>query len=39
MPVKTKIDKTDMRELRDHRDNTAGELVKCYTLSQISLMD
>lgn len=28
-----------LAELRDHRDNTAWELIKCYTLSQISFMD
>lgn len=39
MPIMKKINKTDLQELRDHRDNTAHELVKCYTLAQISLMD
>lgn len=39
MPIIKKINKTDLREVRDHRDNTSKELVKCYTLSQISLMD
>lgn len=39
MPVIKKINKTDLREIRDHRDNTSKDLVKCYTLSQISLMD
>lgn len=34
-----KTNRTDMREMRDHRDNTAWELVKCYTLSQLSIMD
>lgn len=39
MPIKTKIDKSDLQELRDHRDNTAWELIKAYTLAQISFMD
>ncbi len=39
MPIMKKIDKTDMREIRHHRDNTAWELIKVYTLTQISLMD
>lgn len=39
MPIMKKIDKTDMREIRDHRDNTAWELIKTYTLTQISIMD
>lgn len=36
--VKT-IDWIQLNELRDHRNNTAGDLIKCYTLSQISFMD
>lgn len=39
MPIMKKIDKTDMRELRDHRDNTSKDFVKCYTLAQLSFMD
>ena len=39
MPVMKKINKTDLREIRDHRDNTSKDLVKCYTLSQLSLLD
>ena len=39
MTIRTKISKSDAREIRDHRDNTSGELIKCYTLSQLSLMD
>ena len=39
MPIMKKINRTDMREIRDHRDNTAWELIKCYTLSQLSIMD
>lgn len=39
MPIIKKINRTDLQELRDHRDNTSKDLVKCYTLTQISLMD
>ena len=39
MPIIKRTNKTDMWEIRDHRDNTAWELVKCYTLSQLSIMD
>ena len=39
MWIVKKINKTESRELRDHRDNTAKDLIKCYTLSQLSLMD
>lgn len=39
MPVIKKTNRTDMREIRDHRDNTAWELIKCYTLAQLSIMD
>lgn len=39
MPVVKKLDKNAMREIRDHRDNTSKDLVKCYSLSQLSLMD
>lgn len=38
MKVKT-INQTDLWELQDHRDNTAWELIKCYTLWQLSIMD
>ena len=34
-----KINPSDTWEIRDHRDNTSKELVKCYTLAQLSLMD
>lgn len=33
------MNQTDIWELQDHRDNTARELVKWYTLFQLSLMD
>lgn len=39
MAIVKKISRVDARELRDHRDNTAKDLVKCYTLAQLSLMD
>ena len=39
MAIIKKIDRTDKREIRDHMENTAKDLVKCYTLSQLSLMD
>lgn len=39
MAVIRKISRTDAREIRDHRDNTAKDLIKCYTLSQLSIMD
>lgn len=39
MSIVNKISKGDLWELRDHRDNTSGELIKCYTLAQLSLMD
>lgn len=39
MAIVKKIDKTNRREIRDHLENTAKDLVKCYTLSQLSLMD
>lgn len=39
MAIVKKINRADAQEIRDHRDNTAKDLVKCYTLSQISLMD
>lgn len=39
MPIVKKVNKSDTWELRDHRDNTSWELIKCYTLSQLSYMD
>lgn len=39
MPIVKRVNKSDTRELRDHRDNTNWELIKCYTLSQLSFMD
>lgn len=39
MPIIKKLTPADMQELRDHRDNTAWEMIKCYTLSELSYMD
>lgn len=39
MPVVKKINSTDLWELRNHRDNTAKEMLKAYTISQVSFMD
>lgn len=39
MPIMKKIDKSDLQELRDHRDNTSKDLIKAYSLAQISYMD
>lgn len=39
MAIVKKVDKTDKREIKDHMENTAKDLVKCYTLSQLSIMD
>lgn len=39
MSIKRKLSEPQIFELRDHRDNTAWELVKCYTAAQLSYMD
>lgn len=39
MAIIKKVDKTDKREIKDHMENTAKDLVKCYTLAQLSVMD
>lgn len=39
MPIMKKINQTDLWEIRDHRDNTSKDLVKAYTLTQLSFMD
>jgi hypothetical protein len=39
MPVITKLEKSALAEIRDHRDNTSKELIKTYTLTQLSFMD
>lgn len=39
MPVITKLEKAALAEIRDHRDNTSKELIKTYTLTQLSFMD
>jgi len=39
MTIKRKLSEPQIFELRDHRDNTAWELVKCYSIAQLSYMD
>lgn len=39
MPIVKSLPATERFEIRDHRDNTAKDLIKCYTLRQLSLMD
>lgn len=39
MVLRKSINPTDLWEIRDHRDNTAKELVKAYTIAQLSYMD
>ena len=39
MAIVKKLEKSYSWELRDHRNNTAWELIKCYTLNQLSFMD
>ena len=39
MVIVKKIGRSDVWELRDHRDNTAKDLIKWYTLAQLSLLD
>lgn len=39
MPIVKKLSENDLFEIRDHRDNTSKDLVKLYSISQISLMD
>ena len=39
MPVKKSLSQGQLWELRDHRDNTMWELIKCYTVAQLSYMD
>lgn len=39
MIVTTKLPREQLWEIRDHRDNTSKELIKAYTLSQLSIMD
>lgn len=37
--IKKNISEPQLFELKDHRDNTAKDLIKVYTPSQISFMD
>lgn len=39
MPIIKTLPRSDRDELRDHRDNTAKEMVKTYSLRQLSFMD
>ena len=39
MTIKRKLSDWPMFELKDHRDNTAGTLLKCYSPAQLSFMD
>lgn len=39
MPVKKSLSEWQLFELRDHRDNTAWDLIKCYSIAQLSYMD
>ena len=39
MTIKRKLADRQLLELRDHRDNTAWDLIKTYTSSQLSYMD
>lgn len=35
----TKLSDAQLFELKDHRDNTMWDLIKCYTATQLSYMD
>ena len=37
--IKRSLPRQELWEIRDHRDNTAKDLIKGYTLSQLSFMD
>lgn len=37
--VKRELSEPQLFELKDHRDNTAWELIKCYSIAQLSFMD
>ena len=39
MAIAKKICRSNVWELRDHRENTCRELIKWYTLKQLSLLD
>lgn len=37
--IKRELSNSQLYELKDHRDNTAWELIKCYSKAQLSFMD
>lgn len=39
MVIVRKLTDQQLYDLRNHRDNTAWDLIKCYTASQLSYMD
>lgn len=39
MAVKTSLPRAEKLEITDHRDNTAKDMIKTYTLAQLSFMD
>lgn len=39
MNIVRKIKDSNLQEIIDHRDNTSKTLIKCYTISQLSIMD
>lgn len=39
MPIVKTLPKTEKFEIKDHRDNTAKDLIKTYSLKQLSFMD
>lgn len=39
MPIIKSLPRAERGELIDHRDNTAKEMIKCYSLRQLSFMD
>jgi hypothetical protein len=39
MPVKRFLPRMELQEILEHRDYTLDSLIKCYTLTQLSVMD
>jgi len=39
MAIRKSINNTELRQIKHHLENTAWELIKWYTLAQLSLMD
>lgn len=39
MAIEKRLTEQQLWELRDHRDNTMWDLIKCYTPTQLSYMD